>query len=509
LGTNGIWVTRTTPVNGQPIIADAARRLEATVFRTVLAIGIVIGTAAAVYYARAGLLLSHYDARAHLVVARRVFDSLTPGWRQLGGVWLPLPHLIDLPLVASYWGYRTGIPAVAASVLALAVGLAALARWMIRETGSVAAALVAPALILGNPNVLYLQSTPMTEPLLLGLSAVALLAVDEWIRSPDSRRAAWAGPALAALILVRYEGWFVGAALCAVGAVARRRDGLAAVRRLVQWPLAAVVSFLALSWASTGQLLVTSGFYNADNPARHLPLAALADVARVTTEMAGPLVIACALAGAAICLLRARQSPTALLPLGLVAAVCLPLGAFEAGHPLRVRYMVPLVAAAGALAAVAVASVAGPRGRLRALAAASLVLVTFVIRPPVDRSAPVVVEAQRDVPLQHSRQSVTMYLARAYDGAPILASMDALGHYMQEMSAIGLPLRAFLHEGNGDLWIDALSSPRRHVGWILIESRTDGRDALSDLIDRRPAFLDGFEQVASGGDVVLYRRTAY
>ncbi len=247
------------------------------------------------------------------------------------------------------------------------------------------------------------------------------------------------------------------------------------------------------------------GLLRPDNPARHHPLAALADMLRVTTEMTGPLVIACALAGAAICLVRARSSSTALLPLCLVAAGCLPLGAFDAGHPMRVRYMVPLAAAAGALAAIAVASAFGSRGRLRALAAATVVLVTFVMRPPFDPDAPMVVEAQRDVPLQRARQPVTLYLARAYDGTPILASMEALGHYMQEVSAIGLPLCAFLHEGNGDLWLDALSSPRRHVGWILIESRTDGRDALADQVARRPAFLDGFEEVAAGGDVVLYK----
>lgn len=493
-------------MNSQRIIADGARPVEARLFRGVLAAGVAIGVAAVVHYSRAGLLLSHYDARAHLTVARRVFDSLTPGWRQLGGVWLPLPHLIDLPLVASNWGYRTGLPAVAASVLALALGLAALAQWIVRETGSVAAALAAPALILGNPNVLYLQSTPMTEPLLLGLSCVALLAVDGWIRWPASRRAAWAGPAIAALLLVRYEGWFVGAALGAVAVAARRRDGPAVVIKLARWPAAAIVSFLGLSWASTGRLLVTSGFFVPDNPARHHPLAALADVLRVTTEMSGPVVIACALAGAAVCLVRARSSWTALLPLCLVAAGCLPVGAFDAGHPLRVRYMVPLSAAAGTLAAMAVASVSGSRGRIRALAAATVVLVTLVMRPPLDSAAPMVVEAQRDVPLQHARQPVTAFLARAYDGTPILASMDALGHYMQETSAIGLPLQAYVHEGNGDLWLDALSSPRRHVGWILIESRSDGRDALADRADRTPGFLDGFAEVAEGGDLVLYEK---
>ena len=56
---------------------------------------VLFGTYAAWVYAGAGLTLSHYDAKAHLVVARRVIDSLTPGWKQIGAVWLPLPHPVS------------------------------------------------------------------------------------------------------------------------------------------------------------------------------------------------------------------------------------------------------------------------------------------------------------------------------------------------------------------------------------------------------------------------------
>ena len=494
--------------NSQPIIADATRPAEARVFRFIFAASFIAGALAAFWYGRRGLALTHYDARAHLTVARRLVDNLTPGWRQLGGVWLPLPHLLDLPLVLSDWAFRTGIPATLASVIALSVGLAALARWMVRETGSLEAACVAAVLILGNPNVLYLQSTPMTEPLLLGLSLVALLAVDGWIRDPDSPTARAAGPALAALCLTRYEGWFVGAALGLVAVLARHRDGVRRFVPLAGWPAAAIVAFLGLSWASTGRLLVTSGFYVADNPARHQLLLALADVWRVTVEMSGPVVVALAVLGAVLCLAGLRRTWTALLPLCLVAAVGLPLGAFDAGHPLRVRYMVPLAAALGALAALPIAAIPARLVALRRLVAVAVVGVACLMRPPLDQAAPMVIEAQREVPLQQARAPVTAYLAGAYDGAPILASMDALGHYMQETSAIGLPLRAYVHEGTGDLWIDALAAPRRHVGWILIESRTDGRDALADRVAKDPGFLAGFAAVASGGDVVLYRRVS-
>ena len=42
------------------------------------AIAVTIGAAAALRYHQLGLTLSHYDARGHLVVARRIFDSITP-----------------------------------------------------------------------------------------------------------------------------------------------------------------------------------------------------------------------------------------------------------------------------------------------------------------------------------------------------------------------------------------------------------------------------------------------
>ena len=52
-------------------------------------------TAAAIHHARLDLTLSHYDARWHLIVAAQIVDSLTLGWRHIGAIWLPLPHLLN------------------------------------------------------------------------------------------------------------------------------------------------------------------------------------------------------------------------------------------------------------------------------------------------------------------------------------------------------------------------------------------------------------------------------
>ena len=126
----------------------------------------ILGTFAAAVYWRAGLTLSHYDAKAHLVVARRILDSLTPSWEQIGAVWLPLPHLLNALPVQVDVLYRTGASAVAISIVSFAITVACVSAIVRTLTGSRTGAFLAAALVAGNPNVLYLQSTPMTEPLL-------------------------------------------------------------------------------------------------------------------------------------------------------------------------------------------------------------------------------------------------------------------------------------------------------------------------------------------------------
>src|SRR5262245_27754680 len=105
----------------------------------------VLGAFVAVHYQRLGLTLSHYDARGHLVVARRIADSITPGWQQIGAVWLPLPHLLNaIPGQIDFF-YRTGASGVAISVLSFAITAGAIAWIVIAITKSTFAAVAATA----------------------------------------------------------------------------------------------------------------------------------------------------------------------------------------------------------------------------------------------------------------------------------------------------------------------------------------------------------------------------
>src|SRR5262245_12545451 len=140
----------------------------------------VVGVLTALHYHRIGLTLSHYDARGHLVVARRIFDNITPGWQQIGAVWLPLPHLLNAVPVQIDFFYRTGASAVAFSILSFAVATGAIGWIVSALTESRVAAVVAATVFAANPNVLYLQSTPMTEPILLALTLLGVALLAEW-----------------------------------------------------------------------------------------------------------------------------------------------------------------------------------------------------------------------------------------------------------------------------------------------------------------------------------------
>src|SRR5919201_3426935 len=201
----------------------------------------VWGGAVALHYHRLGLTLSHYDARGHLVVARRVIDSITPGWQQIGAVWLPLPHLLNmLPVQIDAW-YRSGFSAVAISVASIALAAWAISWMLQRITGSIVAGAAAAALLLLNPDVLYLQSTPMTEPLLFGTTFVAVALVARWLDEDPRRSARAPGWAITAACLTRYEAWPITiAALALAYAVLlrrgwRAREAIFPISRLAAW----------------------------------------------------------------------------------------------------------------------------------------------------------------------------------------------------------------------------------------------------------------------------------
>src|SRR5437588_3796372 len=87
----------------QPAIGD--RRSTAAV-ALVLA---VLGATSALWCWNRGYTLYDGDAEAHLNIARRILDSRTPGPEQIGTGWLPLPHVLMMPLAMNDGLWKSGL----------------------------------------------------------------------------------------------------------------------------------------------------------------------------------------------------------------------------------------------------------------------------------------------------------------------------------------------------------------------------------------------------------------
>ncbi len=430
---------------------------------TIAAIALLFGVYAALYYSRLGLALAHYDARAHLVVARRILDSLTPGWQQIGAVWLPLPHVLNmLPVQVDGW-YRSGASAIAVSVTSMAVAAWALARFSVRRTGSLVGGAAGAALLMLNPSLLYLQSTPMTEPLLLATCLVAIALTAEWVDADGTAGTRAAGWAIVATCMTRYEAWPVCGALIGLGGLALLRRGqplgasLRRTIRLATYPAIALVLFSANSRWTTGTWFVPAGFFVPENEALGNAALAFTQVRESVARLSGdawlwPAYVASLLVVLAV--VRRRGHAPLLLVFALAAAAVLPWYAFYQGHPLRIRYGLPLVAACAALTAGGIGLLW--RG-LRLPAAAAVVVWALMQSSPFSAHAPMIGEAQRDAANKVGRGNVTNYLRDHWDGTTIMMSMGSLAHYMHDLTELHMQVRDFLQEGNEQLWVHAAS----------------------------------------------------
>ncbi|HZT36650.1 MAG TPA: hypothetical protein VFA28_02040 [Bryobacteraceae bacterium] len=176
------------------------------------------------FYAR-GYTLYYGDAEAHLNIARRFLDSRTPGYGQVGTVWLPLPHALMLPFVMNDRLWRSGIAGAIPAGACFVFAVAALYLAARRAFHSRAAAITAAALFALNPNILYLQSIPMTETVFFA-ALFGMLYGTIWFRRTKSSTAVLVTALFSICAsLTRYEGWFLIPFVAVFFAITARRLG--------------------------------------------------------------------------------------------------------------------------------------------------------------------------------------------------------------------------------------------------------------------------------------------
>jgi hypothetical protein len=527
--------------------------------RGVLWLGFAVGIISFIYYYSHGLTTAHYDAKAHLVVARRILDSTSPGYTQMGAHWLPLIHLLYLPAVFWDGQYHSGVIPSLISVSAFAVSGWMTFRIAQRMTGSAFSGFFAAAVVLGNPNLLYLQSAPLTEPVSMALSLLALDSMLRW-RDAGAGGIPWQSASWAALgALCRYEGWLFVAGLIVlvlVDSLWQRIPRMHAFRAAAAFaglsaiPLVAHFSYIYLRLGDSFFHRVARGS-PAPSATFGRPLLSIWYHFGEVAQAAGTIPLLLGLAGTAYCLVGRERRKTCAACLVLWLPSLLNIAALHWGLIYRVRYSVlllPAIAVFGCLAAaqekmrrqvlllvcfaifmlpwISWASPATwnyhlirPGIGILFLPITALVLLLATVSAgryhqgllllvlcsmwiPVFQGEyrPMVAEALEHRYMQPENQAILDYLKGNYQGGGILID---LGRQAPLMYDSGLPLENFVcHEGDGSDWYQAVADPIRHVAWLFA---SEG-DEVWGLLQVDPHWADGYSLAVQTDHYGLYQR---
>lgn len=536
-------------------------RFEVYAPLAVLLLGAVVGLGNFAYYFLHGLSTAHFDAKAHLVVARRIIDSTAPGYAQIGAHWLPLIHLLYLPFVMIDSQYRTALIPSLMSVCSFVLSGWLAYRISRRLTGSALGGFYAAIVLLANPNLGFLQSAPLTEPVYMALSLLAMDALIRW-RAEGKSDTPWLPATWAALAaLCRYEGWlFIAGVIALIGydlwsqRISRARAVRAAGVYLGVFAVPAAAHF-GYVFARLGDSFFQRVARGNPEPYEtyRRPLLSFIYHFGELAQAAAIIPLFIAIAGVAYCLLD-RNRLRRFLPyflLWLPSLVNIP--ALYWGLIYRVRYsalLLPAVAVFGSLVVAeekAVKHVLAssclvvfvlpwvswlfprvwmyhfvyPGPGILLLPAAALVLLlaaragarcvwallalaVLSMHVPVleGEARAMVSESVEHQYIEPEQQVVLQHLNRHYDGTRILIDIGRLAPLMYDSR---LPLKEFVcHDGDRRDWDGAVAAPQRHVGWLCAEKG----DEIWTLLHVDPHWADGYSLAVQTENYVMYHLNA-
>lgn len=173
-------------------------------------VGVVLVSIVAWYITyRQGLVLSYNDAMSHLDLGRLVVDSQQPGIAQLGSVWLPLNQLLYLPLIWVNWAWHSGFAGSFISMISYVLSVIGIYFIVMEITHKKIGAYLGALAFALNLNLLYLQSTPLTEPVFLLTLIYSLLFLTKYLRTNNTMFLILAALCTALQVAGRYDGWFI------------------------------------------------------------------------------------------------------------------------------------------------------------------------------------------------------------------------------------------------------------------------------------------------------------
>jgi hypothetical protein len=437
-------------------------------------------------------ILLYGDAHSHLLIARRVFDNARPGLAQLGNVWLPLPHIIMIPLAWNDFLWRSGLAGSLSSMVCYLIAVCYVYFTARRLTWNGAASFLGALVFVLNANILYLQSTPLSEPALFATLAASSYYFIAWAQDERLLDLVLAALSVFLSTLSRYDGWALYLAMLVCVALItwskRRGRGVQVANLALVGTLGGfgIVLWFIWNWAIFGSPIdflngpfssaqqTKSFIANGYAPAYHNLWESIRIYSVASAESIGPMIFALGLVAVVAFFAARRFSPETLAALTLLVPFAFYVVAFYTGqdvmyvphadNPPYFFYNARFGAEMAAPAAVFIATLADwivPR-----LVAGRLVLMLGIGAQLAATSWGGVISLQ-DGQFGAScfpGHPVVAFMAQHYNGGKIL--IDTY-HTSVDFAPAGIPFRNEIYEGDHPLWEKALSDPEGYADWII------------------------------------------
>ncbi len=464
-----------------------------------------------------GLGLAYNDARSHLDIGRRVVEGLKPGLAQLGSVWLPLPHALMIPTIWNDFMWHSGLAGALVSMISF-VGTGLVIYQFAKRLGvGLLGRLVGVLVFVANINILYLQSTAMTELLLIFTMTAGIYELVMWHKDEKILSLVKAAFWIMMASLVRYDGWFLlfFAAILIIYHTARKKGFKAAEGTFIFF--ATLAAFGIFLWFAWNQLIFKDALYFAFGPySARVQQEQLAQAGVLATK--GNILLSVkvylyallyntgaftAILGVlgiiAFWLNKKINSSVRIASTALLAPFAFNILALYLGHSVlfiqgisgdtwfNVRYgvmMLPTIA-------IFVGYLVHKLVPLRATIIGLFIFVTFFAFANVDA---VTIDDARVGSSQKNVAEVSGWLTKHAKEEKGFVLISAASHDAIIFSS-GLPMKRFIHEGTGVYWQNATASPDRWARWIVMRTN-DLSDSTFKLV-KQSGQLEKYDLVNS------------
>lgn len=476
----------------------------------IIAVLSIVSIFSFVHYLSDGTALAYNDARSHLDIARRVVEGLKPGFAQIGSVWLPLPHVLMIPTIWNDFMWHTGLSGALQSMLSFVATGVVIYLFLKKLGTSLFARFFGVFLFVANINVLYLQSTPMTELLLLVTMTAGVYFLMKWHGDEKLTNLILAALLIMLSTLIRYDGWFL--LLFATGLIfthaLRKGKGFSGAEGSIFF-FGTLAGLGVVLWFLWNLLIFKDPFYFAFGPfSAHAQQQLIESAGQLPTKgnwflstkiylyaflyntYTLPAIIG--LIGMVVLWFDKRiKKDIRIASLALLAPLCFNIVALYLGHSVlfiagisgntwfNARYGMMVIPSFAILAAYAV-------DRVKNLKVVIAGILVFVLAFAFINGDAVTIDDARVGASQKNVTEVSGYLAEHVNNEEGFVLISAASHDAVIFSS-GLPMKRFIHEGTGKYWENAIEHPDQWAKWIILRKDDD-----SDLTWRKIHDTEGF-----------------